>query len=126
MKLTCINNEVSKIGLCCLDTGAQLSCVSMSYLTNLFGPVVIKKNPHQIKLIGADGQRLDCIGLINLQIVIRDTYADQDFYCLKQGNSLLIGLPLIKRFQLNIHPYMKFCTIGNINEISQLHEDKEM
>ena len=87
-----------------LDTGAQVSCISNDLASKLVSKGLLKLRKANRKLVGANNENLNCLGVIGIQCKIGNKLEKVDFFVLKNCSNVLLGLPAIKKFNILIKP----------------------
>ena len=101
IKLTNGENTSDVTGI--LDTGAQVSCISLVMLEKLFGKDSCKLKQSDRKLLGANEQDLNCLGVITLRCTINKISHLTRFYVLENSENIILGLPAIRLFRIIIN-----------------------
>ena len=107
-----VKNEECDI-LFVVDTGAQISCIA--YETYLLNFHMVKLNPDNKTVIkGPSGNKLECVGYIQLQVVVTGILQSIQFYVLRDLQCNILGLQDIVKFQMQIN----FAELEN-NDVSE-------
>ena len=66
-----------------LDSGAQINCISQYFLKKYFSKYELKMQKNKIRLIAANGEQIQHLGMINLCVGKNHKLEQMDFYVLK-------------------------------------------
>lgn len=115
-----------------LDSGAQINCVSVYFIQTFFSEHHIKIQPNNVRLLAANGAEIQYLGIISLWVQINQNIEYLDFFILKKGKTLILGLECMVRFGMKLD----FTVIENksekgifqeemkVNNISQLSKEE--
>ena len=97
--------DVQWLTMMCIDTGAQVNVVSETKLCEIFQQKSICQQELQsmlIQLKTVDNSALHCRGQVALTIKIGRNQAQLEFFVIKSGNVMLLGMPGIEALNLVI------------------------
>ena len=122
MKLS--DNGVSANMTGILDTGAQVSCISMSMLQKIFKKETKNLKKSDRRLIGANEHNLNCLGVITLKCTIDEKTHRIRFYVLENSDNIILGLPAIRLFQITIN--VAGYSVQENNQVRAILDDKSI
>ena len=87
-----------------VDTGADISCISQSFLNKItIGKTTLKKS-HIYSIVGVGQQRLRILGIVNLSVKINGTDFYYDFHVVDSiPHSVIIGIDFLQANNVTIN-----------------------
>ena len=86
-----------------IDTAAQVSIMSLSFLRKHFSCLQLTKPQKKITLLTADNRSIKISGVYNFSVDISSISVLIKFYIIQQGMTCLLGLPDIVKLGLQIN-----------------------
>ena len=105
--------------VCILDTGAACNVWSIQHLQQYFGDIQLLPVDSNIRLVAANDAPLVCLGKFSTKATISGKVGLVEFFVVKEGDAVILGLPVIKQFHVVID-------LGDESNIDEGCDDSQM
>ena len=110
-----------------IDTAAQVSVMSLSFLNKHFKGLQLITPVKRVTLLTADNRTILISGTHNFEVSIGNKLAIVQFYVIKQGQACLLGLPDIIRLGLKINfELMQQGNFDKTRDSMQISSDRDL
>ena len=107
-----------------LDSAAQVSVMSLSFLEQNFPEIKPELPKNKVRLIAADGKNMTFLGAVRFRVQINSKIQWISFFIIKEGNILLLGLPDLIKLKICIN-FDNLKNQGNLFlKVQKIEEEK--
>ena len=97
-----------------LDSGAQISCISLRRLTALFPHKKFNFLPVEVILKSAGNDQIKCLGSIVLRCKIGVCERNIKFHVIEGTDTILVSFPDMSMYNLVLNTKLKNCTVNSV------------